>query len=98
MRLTGTLAGDGGGFDFQNLFYLSLHTLDSRSGLQYAKARVYRELLDAWLGKKLSFNGKKFQDVDVSLTEQDTFVENTQTFIFLGPTCLPNMKESFKRA
>ncbi len=72
MRLKGVLQGEGGGFDFGNhLFYLSLHTLDSKNGVTYAKSRVLRELLDNWLAKRLSFNGVRFNDSAVSLTDQE---------------------------
>ena len=70
--MKGPLSGEGGGFNFtDNLFYLSLHCLDSKSGVQYARTRVSRELLDAWLSKKISFNGVKFDDTSVVLTDQD---------------------------
>ncbi len=69
--MKGSLTGDGGGFNFtDNLFYMSLHCLDSKSGVQYAKTRVCRELLDAWLSKKISFHGATFDDAEVALTEQ----------------------------
>lgn len=72
--MKGTLAGDGGGFNFsEDLFYLSLHCLDSKSGVQHAKTRVCRELLDAWLGKRIGFQGKMFDDSAVTLTEQAGF-------------------------
>lgn len=70
--MKGTLPGEGGGFDFgSNLYYMSLHTLDSKSGVSYAKTRVMRELLDQWLAKRLAFNGIKFNDSAVALTDQD---------------------------
>ena len=71
MRIKGLLGGDGGNFDCSNLFYLSIHTLDSQQGIQYAKSRVAREILDAWLAKKISFDGKKYDDSEVSLNDQD---------------------------
>ena len=72
LRIKGSLQGEGGGFDFANLRYLSLHTLDSQSGFLYAQTRVARELLDAWLQKWITFNGQRFEDADVTLTEQDS--------------------------
>lgn len=71
MRLQGKMSGEGGGFDWGNLFYLSLHTLDSPMGVSYARTRVQRELLDCWLSKKIAFNGKKFNDAEVVLTDED---------------------------
>jgi|OrbCmetagenome_4_1107370.scaffolds.fasta_scaffold213896_2 hypothetical protein len=71
MRIKGALGGDGGNFDCSNLFYLSIHTLDSQQGIQYAKSRVAREILDAWLAKKISFDGKKYDDSEISLSDQD---------------------------
>eukprot|EP00435_Cladocopium_sp_Y103_P016726 s2323_g4.t1 len=62
LRIKGVLPGDGGGYDCEKLFYLSIHTLDSQQGIQYAKSRVAREILDAWLAKKISFDGKKYDD------------------------------------
>lgn len=71
MRLQGTLSGEGGGYNWENLYYLSLHTLDSKIGVQYGRTRVSRELLDGWLSKRISFDGKKFQDADVTLTDEE---------------------------
>lgn len=71
LRIKGKLAGDGGGYDFADLHYLSAHTLESKSGIAYAKTRVYRELLDAWLSKRIVFQGKKFDDTDIALTDKD---------------------------
>ena len=65
------MSGDGGGFNFEHLYYLSLHTLDTKTGVQYARTRISRELLDCWLNKKLAFNGRKFDDSSVTLTVQD---------------------------
>ena len=73
LRLKGAMTGDGGNFDYNDLFYLSIHTLDSKSGLQYARMRVNRELLDAWLEKKVSFQGNKFTEEEVFLTDKDGF-------------------------
>ena len=71
MRLKGEMTWDGGQLDTErNLFYLSLHTLDSESGVSYAQGRIGRELIDCWLQKKISFNGQKFEDAEVTLSEQ----------------------------
>ena len=69
MRIKGALSESS--FDMANLYYLSLHTLDSPSGNHYAKSRVSRDLLDAWMAKKISFGGQKFDDEDITLTDQD---------------------------
>lgn len=71
MRIKGTLLGEGGGFDYKNLFYLSIHTLDSASGVTYAKTRVAREVLDAWLQKRVSLDGHKYEEEEVQLTAQE---------------------------
>lgn len=71
MRQKGALGGEGGGFDFANLYYLSCHTLDSASGNSYAKSRVARDLLDTWLAKKISFDGRRFDDSEITLNDQD---------------------------
>ncbi|CAK9100002.1 Uncharacterized protein SCF082_LOCUS46826 [Durusdinium trenchii] len=71
LRMKGQMSGDGGNFNWTNLFYLSVHTLDSKMGCQYARTRVSRELLDAWLSRRISFNGKKFSDEPVTLTDED---------------------------
>ncbi|CAK9052607.1 unnamed protein product [Durusdinium trenchii] len=71
LRIKGKLAGDGGGYDFADLHYLSAHTLESKSGIAYAKTRVYRELLDAWLSKRIVFQGKRFDDTDIALTDKE---------------------------
>ena len=76
LRMKGAMTGDGGNFDWNDLFYLSIHTLDAKSGLQYARMRVNRELLDAWLEKKVSFQGNKFSEEEVFLTDKDQFVVN----------------------
>lgn len=74
--MKGQMSGDGGNFNWTNLFYLSVHTLDSKMGCQYARTRVSRELLDAWLSRRISFNGKKFSDEPVTLTDEDLSVAN----------------------
>ena len=70
--MKGPQQGEGGGFDFANLYYLSIHTLDNASGNAYAKSRVGREVLDQWLAKKIQFSGQAFDDSEVTLTEQDS--------------------------
>ena len=70
------MAAEGGEFHYDNLRYLSCHTLDSQSGNEYAKRRIARELLDAWLQKRISFEGRSFDDAEVTLTEQDTLFLN----------------------
>lgn len=45
--------------------------MDTKSGVQYARMRIARELLDIWLSKKISLNGKKYDDSSVSLTDKD---------------------------
>ncbi|CAK9079619.1 unnamed protein product, partial [Durusdinium trenchii] len=45
LRIRGSLSGDGGGFDYdRNLYYLSLHTLDSDSGVAYAQGRELKNI------------------------------------------------------
>lgn len=60
--------------DPAKLYYLSLHSTQSSSGVSYAKSRVSRDILDAWLGKRLSFDGKRFDDSAVQLTDEETCV------------------------
>ncbi|CAK9005910.1 Uncharacterized protein SCF082_LOCUS8794 [Durusdinium trenchii] len=57
--------------DPAKLYYLSLHSTQSSSGVSYAKSRVSRDILDAWLGKRLSFDGKRFDDSAVQLTDEE---------------------------
>ena len=71
LRTKGAMAGEGGGFNYKNLYYLSIHTLDSASGVSYAKTRVAREVLDAWLQKRVSFDGHKYEEEVVQLTAQE---------------------------
>lgn len=75
LRLKGIQQGEGGGFDFGSLYYLSIHTLDNASGNAYAKSRVGREVLDQWLAKRIQFSGQAFDDSDVTLTEKDSSCE-----------------------
>lgn len=65
------MLGEGGGFNFSDTHYLSCHTLDSTAGYEYARRRVLRELLDAWLQKRISFEGRTFEEHDVRLNDQD---------------------------
>ena len=83
--MKGKMQGDGGNFDWNDLFYLSIHTLDTRSSVQYGRMRVARELLDAWLDKKISFQGNKFSDETVTLTDKD----RTQS-VYISQTLQPN--------
>ena len=71
LRMKGAMTGEGANFDYKNLFYLSVHLMDTKSGVQYARMRIARELLDNWLSKKISLNGKKYDDSSVSLTDKD---------------------------
>ena len=71
LRLRGVLPGEGS-FNLQKLYYLSVHSLDGTDGTKYGKSRVCRELLDAWLEKKISYGGIFFTDAEESLTEEDS--------------------------
>ena len=73
LRLKGRL--EGGNYDFKDLYYLSPHTLDSAAGLAYAKSRVSRDLLDQWLSKRISFQGRKFDDSAIQLSDQERCLE-----------------------
>ncbi|CAK9047272.1 unnamed protein product [Durusdinium trenchii] len=64
LRIKGPMLGEGGGFNFSDTHYLSCHTLDSTAGYEYARRRVLRELLDAWLQKRISFEGRTFEEHD----------------------------------
>lgn len=77
------MQGEGGGFDFSRAFYLSVHTLDNDSGFQYAKMRVSREILDSWLAKRLAFQGHKFDDSDITLTDEDPSERNDKSSMSL---------------
>lgn len=88
LKIKGVLQGDGGGFDFKNLYYLSIHTLDSASGNVYAKSRVAREVLDAWLQKRISFDGQKYEESEVQLTAQER--------LFLSCFCACSQNKSSK--
>ena len=78
LRIKGSLQGEGGGFSFADkLFYLSMHTLDND---QYGRCRIAREILDAWLDKKIAFDGNAYDDSEVNLTEQDGAFVNVRSF------------------
>ena len=59
------------GVDFKRVFYISLHMLDSQDVSDYGRKRVLRDLMDAWLEKRMSYAGIQFQDGDVSLTDAE---------------------------
>ena len=46
-------------FNFQSVYYLSPHFLDSKENADYGKNRVLRELLDAWCDKRMTYAGLK---------------------------------------
>ncbi|CAL1152126.1 unnamed protein product [Cladocopium goreaui] len=56
---------------FDRLYYLSVHTLDNKEGVQYAKSRVTRELLDMWVDKKFSFACLSFNDSEPTLSDTE---------------------------
>ena len=58
-------------YDFQSVYYLSIHFLDSAENAGYGKQRVLRELLDAWCDKKMTYAGVKYNDADAKLSEAE---------------------------
>lgn len=65
---------------FDRLYYLSVHTLDNKEGVQYAKSRVTRELLDMWVDKKFSFAGLSFNDSEPTLSDTDAWLCHHDVF------------------
>lgn len=70
LRTKGSVSGELG-FSFADMWYLSVHTLDTASGNEYARRRVARELLDAWLSKRLEVEGRRYDDTEITLSDQD---------------------------
>ena len=64
----------GDTFDYKKVFYLSSHLVDSADTTEYGKKRVLRDLLDAWIAKKMSFAGIEFNDLDSALTDAEMAV------------------------
>ncbi|CAK9008227.1 unnamed protein product [Durusdinium trenchii] len=73
MRMKKTLTVDSCTLNLERLYYLSVHTLDNKENVKYAKSRVMRELLDMWLDKRFSFAGLSFNDQAVALTDEELF-------------------------
>ncbi|CAK9079166.1 unnamed protein product [Durusdinium trenchii] len=70
LRTKGSVSGELG-FSFADMWYLSVHTLDTASGNEYARRRVARELLDAWLSKRLEVEGRRYDDTEITLSDQE---------------------------
>ena len=75
MRMKKTLTVDSCALNLERLYYLSVHTLDNKENVKYAKSRVMRELLDMWLDKRFSFAGLSFNDQAVALTDEELFFD-----------------------
>lgn len=58
-------------FNFQSVYYMSPHFLDSKENSDYGKNRVLRELLDAWCDKRMTYAGLKYTDHDVRLSDEE---------------------------
>jgi hypothetical protein len=58
-------------FDFQSVYYLGIHFLDSHENAMYGKNRILRDLLDAWCEKRMTYAGVKYNDSDFKLSEQE---------------------------
>ena len=67
-------ADSGLNMPFDQLYYLSVHTLDNKEGVQYAKTRVTRELLDMWVDKRFTFAGLSFDDSQPVLSDADAWL------------------------
>ncbi len=78
------MVGDGANVRLDQVYYLSVHTLDGAEGVRYAKNRVARELTDLWVDKKISFGGISFNDASDDLTEEDSR-QNFGTFLQVVP-------------
>jgi hypothetical protein len=66
------MAGEGGHFNMKQLYYLSVHSLDKKC-YTYGKARISREVSNAWVESKFIFGGARFDDATVSLTDEAPF-------------------------
>lgn len=58
-------------FNFQSVYYMSPHFLDSKENADYGKNRVLRELLEAWCDKRMTYAGLKYVDHDVRLSDEE---------------------------
>lgn len=76
LRTRAALRGEGFNLKPQNLYYLSVHTLDSQENVRFARDRVGRELLDLWIDQKISFAGLKFEEQEQTLSESDSCLKN----------------------
>ena len=73
MRMKKSMPVEGGTpFNLERLYYLSVHTLDSKDGVKYGKNRLNRELLDMWIDKRFSFASLSFQETEPTLSEAAT--------------------------
>lgn len=63
--------GEGSHLNPEKLYYPSVHSLDGVEGFKYARDRVYRDLLDLWLEKKISYAGITFSETDEVLSEEE---------------------------
>jgi hypothetical protein len=62
---------DGCGFDFKRLFYMSAHSVHGEVTCAYGKKRVFGELTDLWLNKKIKLQGLEYDDSAVALTADE---------------------------
>ena len=62
---------DGCGFDFKKLYYLSVHSLHGATTFGYGQKRVFGELTDLWLTKKIKLSGVEYDDTAVTLTDEE---------------------------
>ena len=58
-------------FDFQNLYYLSIHLAPKGPQVEYATARLETECTEDWISKAFSWSGIQFCDENASLTEEE---------------------------
>ena len=72
LRLKGSMQGEGGQFNFKDLYYLSCHTLEGADVTKYGKTRLQRELIDLWIDGKIAFGGMEFKPEDQTLSQSAT--------------------------
>ena len=58
-------------FTFQDLHYLSAHSLGTEEQFDYGRQRLHLYLSNSWIEKKFEHAGLKFSDSEVELTQEE---------------------------